>query len=34
MWTELRFLLESQRIYDLDDLAEIATTNGLKTLGL
>jgi cytosine/creatinine deaminase len=34
MWTELRFLLESQRIYDLDALAEIATTNGLKTLGL
>jgi cytosine/adenosine deaminase-related metal-dependent hydrolase len=34
MWTELRFLLEAQRFYDLDALAEIATTNGLKTLGL
>jgi cytosine/creatinine deaminase len=34
MWTELRFLLEAQRFYDLDALAEIATVNGLKTLGL
>jgi cytosine/creatinine deaminase len=34
MWTELRFLLEGQRYYDLDALTEIATSNGLKTLGL
>lgn len=34
MWTELRFLLEAQRFYDLDALAEIATVNGRKTLGL
>jgi len=34
MWTELRFLLEAQRLYDLDALAEIASTNGLATLGL
>jgi cytosine/adenosine deaminase-related metal-dependent hydrolase len=34
MWTELRFLLEAQRLYDLDALTEIATGNGLKTLGL
>lgn len=34
MWTELRFLLEAQRIYDLDALAYIATVNGLKVLGL
>lgn len=34
MWTELRFLLEAQRIYDIDTLAEIATTNGLKALGI
>ncbi|HEX3082218.1 MAG TPA: amidohydrolase family protein [Candidatus Saccharimonadia bacterium] len=34
MWTELRFLLEGQRYYDLDALADIATTNGLKSLWL
>ena len=34
MWTELRFLLEGQRYYDLDALTEIATSNGLKTLGI
>lgn len=34
MWTELRFLLEAQRLYDLDALATIASTNGRKTLGL
>ena len=34
MWTELRFLLEAQRLYDLEALAEIATVNGLKVLGL
>ena len=34
MWDELHFLLEGQRLYDLDVLTEIATTNGLKTLGL
>jgi cytosine/adenosine deaminase-related metal-dependent hydrolase len=34
MWTELRFLLEAQRLYDLDALVAIATTNGLATLGL
>jgi cytosine/adenosine deaminase-related metal-dependent hydrolase len=34
MWTELRFLLEAQRLYDLDALADIATVNGLRTLGL
>jgi cytosine deaminase len=34
MWTELRFLLETCHFYDLEALADIATTNGLKTLGL
>ena len=34
MWTELRFLLETQRLYDIDLLAEISSTNGLKVLGL
>lgn len=34
MWTELRFLLEAQRYYDLDALTEISTRNGLKVLGL
>lgn len=34
MWTELRFLLEGQRLYDLDSLTAIATTNGRKALWL
>lgn len=34
MWTELRFLLEAQRMYDIETLAKISTTNGLKSLGL
>lgn len=34
MWTELRFLLEACHIYDLEALADIATVNGLKTLGI
>lgn len=34
MWTELRFLLESCHFYDLDQLAKIATENGLKALGI
>lgn len=34
MWTELRFLLEAQRLYDLEVLAGIATTNGRKALFL
>ncbi len=34
MWTELRFLLETCHFYDLDALADIASVNGLKTLGI
>ncbi len=34
MWSEMRVLLEACYIRDLDVLAEIATVNGLKTLGL
>lgn len=34
MWTELRFLLEAQRLYDLDTLTAIAVANGRKTLFL
>lgn len=34
MWTELRFLIEVERYYDLDDLVEIATTNGRQALWL
>ena len=34
MWTELRFLLEAQRLYDLDALADIASVNGRKALWL
>src|ERR1039458_5373843 len=34
MWTELRFLLESCYLYDMDALADIATINGLAALGI
>lgn len=34
MWTELRFLLESLHFYQLETLADIATFNGRKVLGL
>lgn len=34
LWTELRVMLESCHFYDVELLAEIATTNGLKVLGL
>ncbi|QQG44862.1 MAG: amidohydrolase family protein [Candidatus Roizmanbacteria bacterium] len=34
MWTELRFMLESCRYYDVKELVKIATINGLKVLGL
>jgi len=34
MWIELRLLLESCRYYHPEDLVELATTNGLKVLGL
>lgn len=34
MMTELRVLLESTHFYDADELVKIATTNGLKVLGL
>ncbi|OGI05144.1 MAG: hypothetical protein A2104_07425 [Candidatus Melainabacteria bacterium GWF2_32_7] len=34
MWTELRFLLESCRFYNIDELVNIATVNGLKVLDI
>lgn len=34
MWTELRFLLETCQLYDLDILTDIAGKNGLKVLSL
>lgn len=34
MWTELRVMLEACHFYDVDALVKIATTNGLKVLGL
>lgn len=34
MWTELRFLLESCRFYNIDELANIATVNGLNVLDI
>lgn len=34
MWTELRFLLESCRFYDVEKLVDIATDNGLKVLDI
>lgn len=34
LWTEMRVMLEACHYYDTDQLAKIATTNGLKVLGL
>lgn len=34
MWTELRFLLESCRYYNIEELVNIATINGLKVLDI
>lgn len=34
MWTELRFLLEASRLYDMEILSDIATVNGRKALFL
>ncbi len=34
MWTEVRFLLESCRFYNIDELVEISTVNGLKVLDI
>lgn len=34
MWTELRFLLESCRFYNIDELVKISSTNGLKVLDI
>jgi len=32
MWTELRFLIESQRLYNIEALADVSSTNGKKAL--
>jgi cytosine/creatinine deaminase len=34
MWLDLRVLLEAARIYDIDTLVDISTTNGRRILGL
>lgn len=34
IWTELRFLLETCRLYDIDALVKIATVNGRQVLGI
>ncbi len=34
LWTELRVMLEACHFYDIEELANIATTNGLKVLGI
>lgn len=34
MWTELRVLLEACHYYDIEELVNISTINGLKALGL
>jgi cytosine/adenosine deaminase-related metal-dependent hydrolase len=34
MWNDLRVLMEANRFYDVEKLVDIATTNGLKVLGL
>ncbi len=34
MWTEVRFLLESCRFYNIEELIDISTVNGLKVLDI
>lgn len=34
MWTELRVMLEACHFYDVENLVKIATTNGLRALGI
>lgn len=34
LWNDLRILMEMNRLYDIDELVKIATTNGRKILGL
>jgi len=34
MWLELRILLEANRLRDLDVIADIASTNGRKAMGI
>lgn len=34
LWTELHVMLEACHYYDIDKLVEIATTNGLRVLGI
>lgn len=34
LWTEMRVMLEACHFYDVDELVKIATTNGLKVLGI
>lgn len=34
LWTEMRVMLEACHYYDVENLAKIATVNGLKVLGL
>jgi cytosine/adenosine deaminase-related metal-dependent hydrolase len=34
LWTEMRVMLEACHFYDVENLAKIATINGLKALGI
>ena len=34
LWNDLRALMEMNRLYDIDELVKIATTNGRKILGI
>lgn len=34
LWTEMRVMLEACHYYDIDNLVKIASTNGLKVLGI
>jgi len=34
LWTEMRVMLEACHFYNVDELVKIATTNGLKVLGI
>ncbi|WBM73955.1 amidohydrolase family protein [Saprospira grandis] len=34
LWTEMRVMLEACHFYNVEELAKIATVNGLKALGI
>jgi len=34
MWNDLRLIMETNRVYDIDKIVDVATVNGRKILGI